>query len=311
MFCWIATMWNGKVELKSPMLFILGFFGIFLIGGLSGVMLASGPLDLQIHDTFFVVAHLHYVLIGGAVFPLFGAIYYWFPKITGRMLDEGLAKWHFWLFFIGFNLTFFPMHNLGLRGMPRRIYTYPTEVGWGMLNMIASAGALLMVFGTIVLMLNVWRSRYHGTTAGDNPWNASTLEWATTSPPPHCNFYAIPTVGGRDPLWDNAPDQPVVVGLRTDVRDVLVTGMLDGEPDHRSVFPEPSIWPLLTALATTGLFIGSIFTPWAVPIGAIPVTITMIGWFWPSHAGEQGTQAWPIEHRTLPKPNEGPIGEPV
>jgi cytochrome c oxidase subunit 1 len=311
MFCWIATMWNGTVELKSPMLFVLGFFGIFLIGGLTGVMLASGPLDLQIHDTFFVVAHLHYVLVGGAVFPLFGAIYYWFPKITGRMLDEGLAKWHFWLFFIGFNLTFFPMHTLGLRGMPRRIYTYPTEMGWGTLNMIASAGAVFMVLGSMVLMFNVWRSRSHGTTAGDNPWNASTLEWATSSPPPHCNFYAIPTVGGRDPLWDNAPDQPVVVGLRTDVRDVLVTCMLDGEPDHRNVFPEPSIWPLLTAIATTGLFIGSIFTPWAVPLGAIPVTITMIGWFWPSRAGEQGTQAWPIEHRTLPKPNEGPIGEVV
>jgi len=310
-FCWTATLWNGKVEMKSPMLFVLGFFGIFIIGGLSGVMLAASPLNLQVHDTFFVVAHFHYVLIGGAVFPLFGAIYYWFPKITGHMMDEALAKWNFWLLFAGFNLTFFPMHLLGLRGMPRRIYTYPPQVGWGFWNMVASAGAVLMVLGSLVFLVNVVRSRRHGVTAGDNPWNASTLEWATTSPPPHCNFYAIPTVAGRDPLWDNPPDQPVVVGLRSDVRDVLVTCVLDAEPDHRSVFPEPSIWPFLTALATSGLFIGSIFTPWAVPIGAIPVFITMTGWFWPRRQGEQGTQAWPIRHRSLPKANEQPVGEVV
>jgi hypothetical protein len=175
--------------------------------------------------------------------------------------------------------------------------------------MIASLGAVLMVLGSLVFLFNVMRSRRHGTTAGDNPWGASTLEWATTSPPPHCNFYAIPTVGGRDPLWDNPPDQPVVVGLRSDVRDVLITCVLDAEPDHRNVFPEPSIWPLLTALATTGLFIGSIFTPWAVPIGAIPVFITMTGWFWPRKRGEQGTQAWPIAHRSLPKANEEPVGD--
>src|SRR5205085_4171049 len=135
-FCWIATQWNGKPQLRLPMLWVGGFFFVFMIGGLSGLMLASVPLDLQVHDTFFVVAHLHYVLIGGAVFPLFGGIYYWFPKITGRMMDERLGWWNFWLLFIGFNLTFFPMHNLGLRGMPRRIYTYPPEMGWGPLNML-------------------------------------------------------------------------------------------------------------------------------------------------------------------------------
>jgi cytochrome c oxidase subunit 1 len=277
-----------------------------VIGGLSGVMVASSALDLQVHDTFFVVAHLHYVLIGGAVFPLFGGFYYWFPKMTGRLLDERLGAWHFGLFFVGFNLTFFPMHVLGLRGMPRRIYTYPPEVGWGGLNLLVSLGAVLMIAGVGVFLVNAWKSLRAGVLASDNPWNASTLEWATSSPPPHCNFFRPPTVTSRDPLWTDPPDQPVVVGLRADVREVLITHVLDAEPDHRELFPESSIWPLLTAIATTGLFIGSIFTPWAVPIGAIPVFITLTGWFWPKHAGETGTQSWPIEHRTLPRPNEPP-----
>jgi cytochrome c oxidase subunit 1 len=305
-FCWIATMWSGEVKLRTPMLFVLGFFVVFVIGGLSGVMVASSALDLQVHDTFFVVAHLHYVLIGGAVFPLFGGFYYWFPKMTGRLLDERLGAWHFGLFFVGFNLTFFPMHVLGLRGMPRRIYTYPPEVGWGGLNLLVSLGAVLMIAGVGVFLVNAWKSLRAGVLASDNPWNASTLEWATSSPPPHCNFFRPPTVTSRDPLWTDPPDQPVVVGLRADVREVLITHVLDAEPDHRELFPESSIWPLLTAIATTGLFIGSIFTPWAVPIGAIPVFITLTGWFWPKHAGETGTQSWPIEHRTLPRPNEPP-----
>jgi cytochrome c oxidase subunit I len=307
-FCWIATMWGGNVTIKSPLLYVLGFFVIFVVGGLTGVMLASVPLDLQIHDTFFVVAHFHYVLIGGAVFPLLGGIHYWFPKITGKMLNETLAQWSFALLFIGFNLTFFPMHILGLRGMPRRVYTYPAEVGWGPLNMLASTGAVLMVLGVAVFLFNVFRSRRYGTTAGDNPWQASTLEWATSSPPPHCNFFAIPTVAGRDPLWENPPDQPVVIGLRTDVRDVLITYVLDAEPDHRLEFPSPSIWPLLTALAVSGLFISSIFTPWGVVIGAVPVFVTLTGWFWPKQPGEGGTQEWPVKQRTLPLPNEAPAG---
>jgi cytochrome c oxidase subunit 1 len=306
-FCWIATIWSGNVTVKSPMLFVLGFFVIFVIGGLSGVMAASVPLDLQVHDTYFVVAHFHYVLIGGAVFPLFGALHYWYPKIVGRLMSETLAVWTFALFFIGFNMTFFPMHILGLKGMPRRVYTYPPEVGWGMMNTIASVGAVLMVLGTLVFIINAFRSRRVGERAGDNPWNASTLEWATSSPPPNCNFFEPPTVASRDPLWDDPPDQPVVVGLRSDKRDVLVTSLLDAEPDHRNVFPEPSIWPLLSALAISGMFIGSIFTPWAVVIGAVPSFIALTGWFWPKEAGESGTQLWPTK-RTLPMPDEGPIG---
>jgi cytochrome c oxidase subunit I+III len=285
---------------------VLGFFFILVLGGLTGIMLGSVPLDLQVTDTYFVVAHLHYVLIGGAVFPLFGAWYYWFPKITGRLMDERLAQVHFWLFFVGFNMTFFPMHQLGLDGMPRRIYTYPPETGWGTLNLVASVGAVLMFAAVATFVYNAISSCYVGEEAGDNPWDAGTLEWATASPPPNCNFIDPPTVAGREPLWDNPPDQPVVVGLRTDVRDVLVTHLLDATPDHRSEFPEPSIWPFLTALATTALFIGSIFTPWAVVYGTVPLFVTLTGWFWPKHAGETGTAAWPIVHRTLPKAGEAP-----
>jgi cytochrome c oxidase subunit I+III len=305
-FCWIATMWSGRVEVKTPMLWILGFFAIFICGGLTGVMLAAVPLNTQVHDTFFVVAHLHYVLIGGAVFPLFGAFYYWYPKITGRMLSERLGRWFFGFFFTGFNLTFFPMHILGLHGMPRRIYTYPTVMGWGTLNLTASIGALLMACGVLLFIVDALSALRTGEIAMANPWGAGTLEWATSSPPPASNFLRPPTVGGREPLWENPPDQPVIVGLRADVRDVLVTHVLDAEPDHRLEFPGPSIWPFLTAIATTVMFVWSIFTPWGVVYGSLPMFVTMVGWFWPASAAEGGTQRWPIRHRTLPQPGEAP-----
>jgi len=158
----------------------------------------------------------------------------------------------------------------------------------------------------IFFIYDAWHSRWAGVTASDNPWGAGTLEWATSSPPPSMNFPRPPTVAGREPGWDNPPNQPVVVGLRSDVRDVLVTYVLDAEPDHRVEFPTPSIWPFLTAIATTILFIGSIFTPWAVVWGSIPLFITMVGWFWPKTPDETGTQRWPITHRTLPRPHESP-----
>jgi len=281
-FCWIATLWSGRPRLQTPLLFVLGFFFVFVLGGLTGVMLASVPLDLQTHDTFFVVAHLHYVLIGGAVFPLFGGLYYWFPKMTGRMLNERAGKWNFWLLFIGFNLTFFPMHQLGLEGMPRRVYTYLPEMGWGTLNSLATVGAIIVAVSILVFVGNVLWSRTQGLAAGQNPWEASTLEWAVSSPPPSYNFFHIPVVPGREPLWEYCDEQPVVTGLRNDIREVLVTTVTDAKPDHRIKFPNPSIWPFVSAIAVSGLFIGSIFTPWAVPIGSVPVTITLIGWFWPT-----------------------------
>jgi cytochrome c oxidase subunit I len=307
-FCWIATVWLGRIKLATPMLWILGFFWIFVLGGLTGVMLAAVPLNTQVHDTFFVVAHFHYVLIGGAVFPLFGAFYYWFPKITGRMLSERLGPWIFGLFFVGFNLTFFPMHVLGLHGMPRRIYTYDAAMGWGTLNLLASGGALLMATAVLFFIIDAWAALAlrAGEAAADNPWQASTLEWATSSPPPWSNFLQLPTVGGRDPLWENPPDQPFVTGVREDAREILITHVLDAEPDHRYRSPDPSYWPFWTAIATTILFIWSIFTPWGVVYGALPLFVTMVGWFWPKKPDETGTPVWPIARRSLPRPNEEP-----
>jgi cytochrome c oxidase subunit 1 len=284
-FCWLATLWKGKKIMRMPLLFVLGFIAIFVMGGLTGVMLASVPLDLQVHDTFFVVGHFHYTLIGGAVFPLFGAFYYWYPKLTGRMLGERLGRWNFWLLFIGFNLTFFPMHILGLQGMPRRVYTYLESLGWGDLNLLSSIGAGVMAIGVILFLVNALRSLRRGAIAGENPWAASTLEWATSSPPPRYNFHHLPTVNGRHPLWTRRPDTPVVTGLALARRELLVTTTLDALPDHRYEIPGSSIWPLMLGLATAITFVTGIFTPWGLPIGIVFGTIALVGWFWPKSGG--------------------------
>jgi cytochrome c oxidase subunit I len=285
-FCWLATLWDGRPVYRTPLLFVLGFFVIFVLGGLSGVMVASVPIDMQVHDTYFVVAHFHYVLIGGAVFPLVGAVYYWFPKISGRMLSETLGRWNFWLAFIGFNVGFFPMHILGLMGMPRRVYTYTPEMGWDNLNLLSSAGAAVFAASFAVLIVNVILSLRRGELAGDNPWGASTLEWATSSPPPPYNFSRIPVVTHRDPLWADGGNLAVVAGLSVERREVLLSSVADAEPHTREASPEPSIWPLLTAIATTIFFIGSIFTPWAVVWGTPAIAVALIGWFWPTGSKE-------------------------
>jgi cytochrome c oxidase subunit I+III len=280
-FCWIATIWLGRPRFTVPFLFVLGFVALFLIGGFTGVMIASVPFDTQVHDTFFIVAHFHYVLIGGAVFPLFGAFYYWFPKVTGRMLDERLGRWNFWLFFIGMNLTFFPMHQLGFLGMPRRVYTYLPETGWGNLNLLASMGAVVIAVSALVFLVNVARSLRSGERAGEDPWGADTLEWAAASPPRPYNFAFIPVVEGREPLWQHPDELPVVAGLRTDVREVLVTTLLDAEPDSRHRHPQPTIWPLVAGVATAIFFILLIFTPWAAVLGTVLLFLAFVGWAWP------------------------------
>ncbi len=201
-FNWLATMWGGKLIFKTPMLWCTGFLFQFMIAGLTGIMLSAAPFDWQLGNSYFVIAHFHYVLVGAILFALFGAFYYWYPKITGRMLDETLGKWHFWLFVIGFHLTFDFMHVPGLLGMPRRIYTYEPGRGWDTWNMIVSVGALVQSVATAIFVFNMVWSYYRGKVAGADPWDAWTLEWSISSPPPDYNFAVEPSVSSRRPLWD-------------------------------------------------------------------------------------------------------------
>ncbi len=228
-FNWIATLWGGQIRFTAAMKFAIGFIAMFIIGGLSGVSHASPPTDLQQTDTYYVVAHFHYVLFGGTVLGLFAGMYYWMPKMTGRLLSERLGSWHFWLTFIGMNLTFFPMHFIGLLGMPRRIYTYPAELGLTTMNLISTIGAFVIALGTLVLVVNLWRTRRHGELAGPDPWGGATLEWSIPSPPPVHNFDAIPTVVSRLPLWSAA--QPSVTH----------------RPAPEVHVPPGSWWPLVAA----------------------------------------------------------------
>jgi len=205
---WIATMWHGRIRLLTPMLFALGFIVVFVIGGLTGVSLAIVPIDLVVTDTYYVVAHLHYVLFGGTIMAVLAGAHYWYPKMTGRMFDERLGRLSFWIIFAGLNIAFLPMHWLGIVGMVRRMWTYPAETGWGPANLVISGGAFLLAGGVALVVFNLARSLRHGPVAGDDPWDAFTLEWATTSPPPPGNFVVFPAVRGKRPLWDRKhPDR--------------------------------------------------------------------------------------------------------
>ena len=280
-FCWIATMWEGRPQLRVPMLYVVAFFFTFVIGGLSGVIIAAVPLDLQLHDTYFIVAHFHYVLIGGAVFPLLGAITYWFPKITGRMMGDGLGKVSFWMIFLGFQLAFFPMHFAGIQGMPRRVYTYPAGMGLELPNLLSSIGSAVVATAVLLFVINMVKSVLAGERAEPNPWGAASLEWATPSPPRPYNFPHIPIAESRAPLWDAGEHLPVVHGLRVEERELLLTSVLEAIPDVREPSAEPTPWPLIAAAATTVMFVCSIFSPWAVVFGAVPAAIALIAWFWP------------------------------
>jgi cytochrome c oxidase subunit 1 len=208
-FNWLATMYGGRISFASPMLFCIGFLSMFLIGGLTGIMLGAAPFDFQLQDTYFLIGHFHFVLIGGTLFGVMAGIHYWYPKVTGRMLSERLARWEFWLLYIGFLVTFGTMHISGVLGMPRRIYTYDADRGWALLNQITTLGAIIQVPSFIILVYNLIASLRHGRPAGDDPWDAWTLEWTTTSPPPPYNFEVIPTVHSRRPLWDlKHPEDP-------------------------------------------------------------------------------------------------------
>ena len=259
---WIATLWGGAIQFKTPLLFSIGFVSMFTLGGLSGVMHAIVPVDTQQQDTYFIVAHFHYVLFGGSLFGLMAGIYYWFPKMSGRMLHEGIGKLNFWLMFIGFNMTFFPMHIVGIYGMPRRIYTYPAEQGWDAINMFTTIGSFVIVASFLVFMINIFRSLRSGESAGDNPWNAPSIEWSISSPPPHYNFVEIPTIKSRYPLWEK--DHSVGAAEAHGHSE---------EDGHNVHMPDPSFWPLVLSAGITLMAGGLLIWKWHQIFGFLVISI--------------------------------------
>ncbi len=264
-FNWIGTIWGGQYKINTASLFAVAFIVEFTIGGVTGIMHASPPVDLQQHDTYFIVAHFHYVLFGGAVFGLFAGIYYWYPKITGRMLSEKLGYWHFWITIIGMNLTFFPMHFLGLQGMPRRIATYKAGgYDWADTNLAVTIGAFILGFATLILAWNMWKSATKGERAGRDPWDGSTLEWVTQSPPVIHNFDKIPSVASEVPLWD------VKYG----------GGSLPVGREENIHMPPPSIWPLWAAVGGAMIVCGIMAFPmfWITAAGAGLLIFSVMAW---------------------------------
>ncbi len=286
-FNWIATIWGGHLDLRTPMLFSIGFVAMFTIGGLSGIMHASPPIDLQQTDTYFVVAHIHYVLFGGAIQGIFAGIYYWFPKMTGRMLNETLGKWHFWTMMISFNFTFFPMHFLGVHGMPRRIYTYSDGLGFDLWNLVATIGSFALGASTLIFVYNAWKSWKSGEVAGNDPWDAATLEWAIPSPPPEYNFAQLPNVTSARPLWDakyGAESEHSSEGhiditvagkkvVEIDIRE-HVNKMTD-EPIH---MPNPSYWPIVAAFGPLLMAIGMLTHKGISVLGIAVLTYAVYRW---------------------------------
>ncbi len=261
-FNWLGTIWKGALDFKTPMLFALGFIALFTIGGISGVMHSSAPSDAQQQDTYFIVAHFHYVLFGGAMMAIMAGAYYWFPKVTGRMYDEKMGQVHFWLMFIGQNLTFFPMHFVGMDGMPRRIYTYDAIMGWGFWNAVETVGAFIIAASILVFIANVLKSTRKGERAGSDPWDARTLEWSIPSPPPPYNFEQIPVVRDRDDWWQQK---------RRETRRGVPVGGGSGN-GHSIHMPQPSYWPIVVSI---GLLVGGFGLLYNIAVAAIGGFIAM------------------------------------
>jgi len=265
-FNWLATMWGGSIRFTTAMLFCIGFLAVFTVGGLSGIMHASAPVDLQQHDSYFVVAHFHYVIVGGAMMGLWAGLYYWFPKVTGRFMDEKLGQWHFWTTMVGFNLTFFPMHFSGLFGMPRRVFTYSADLNVDIYNQLSTVGAFIFGISGLIMVWNIVKSARSGERASADPWGAPHLEWAIPSPPHHYNFPRIPEIRSREPMW-NAEER----------RDIEALTMVD--PVEEPVMPNPSYWPILLAAAITvawALVMTGVW--WIMALGLIPVLVCVFMW---------------------------------
>ncbi len=287
-FSWVATIWAGRPVITTAFLFFASFIVMFVIGGVSGVMTAAVPADLQLHGTYFVVAHIHYVLIGINLFGVLGALYLWFPKMSGKLLGERLGRWSFWLVFLGFNAAFLPMHVTGLMGMPRRIYTYPEGVGWTSLNLITTIGSFVLAAGIALTFYNVIRSLRVGEVAGPNPWDGATLEWATSSPPPPYNFAVIPVVASRHPLWEDRLEEgtgrsSIDRGIVLDHgKETVATTFLDAEPDAILELPGDDPWPFLVTLAMTAGFAGLLLQWWWLSgFAALLTFVGILAWLWP------------------------------
>ena len=292
---WTATIWAGRPIWKTPFYFVVGFLVIFVIGGITGVMVAAVPFDMQAHDTHFVVGHLHYVLIGGVAFPIFAGIYYWWPKFTGRMLDERLGRWNFWLLFVGVNVAFFPMHIVGLMGMPRRVYTYDADLGWGIYNLISTIGVFIIVPGIGVFIWNLVRSYRRGAPAGANPGGADTLEWAIPSPPSEHGWSIMPIVHSRHPLWDQEDlhsGPPRLEGFVRGLgqwplrwRAAVIVGTASGRPQEVFRVAGPSIWPLIAGGGVWLVFLSELVKlRWGIAVGVAVIIFAVIAWNWPQPA---------------------------
>ncbi|MCV0383955.1 MAG: cytochrome c oxidase subunit I [Erythrobacter sp.] len=290
-FAWIGTIWAGRPKFTLPMYYIVGFFVVFVLGGLTGVMLAIVPFDQQAHDTAFVTAHLHYVLVGGFVFPMLAAAYYWMPHATGRTRVMRLGIAAFWLIFIGFNLTFLHMHLTGLLGMPRRVYTYPVEAGWTWLNLISSVGSFLQAFGFGLFAIDIALQRRIGNRSERDPWEAETLEWAMPIPPPQYNFASLPTIDSREPLTrdralgaDLAGGRGLLGRAVGNRRETLAVDMVTGTPEHVAILPGPSLVPLVTAMVIGGFFLSMLLSLyWLAPVFIVGTAIMV--WRWAATTG--------------------------